>query len=235
MNVRTKQSMYLLLRSSLILAMFGLTTAVVADDCGAAKGAKQVKEQKPQKAEVGKAAPDFTLKDCYGKEHTLSDHKDKLVVLEWVNQQCPYYIRAIPLMKKLHQKYEDQDIVWLGVESTHWRKPDENKKLIKQKELGYTILMDNDGQVGRLYEAKTTPHIYVINKGKLVYAGALNDDPRGSQKESEVRNYVDEALAAVLAGKDVPLAETKPWGCSVKYAKDKPDKQVSRAKPDKES
>lgn len=183
-------------------------------------GGSAVADDAKVKAKVGKAAPEFTLKDCDGKEHSLSDFEDKIVVLEWVNQQCPWCIKAIPTMKKLHKKYGDnEDIVWIGIESTNWRKPAENKKFIKEHKLAYPILMDNSGRVGKTYGAKTTPHVYVIAKGKLVYQGALHNNQYGKKKESEVRNYLDEALTAILADKDVPVAETTPWGCSVKYKK----------------
>ncbi len=170
-------------------------------------------------AEVGATAPDFTLLDQTGKKHKLSDYDDKVVVLEWVNQECPWSVKAVPVCKELAEKYAGKDVVWLGVESTNWRKAEENASYIKDKELPYPILMDNDGKVGKMYGAKTTPHIYVIDEGTLVYAGALHNDQYGKKDEGEVRNYVDEALTAVLADKKVPLAQTTPWGCSVKYEK----------------
>jgi len=168
-------------------------------------------------ARIGEPAPEFTLLDCNGKKHSLSDYKDKIVVLEWLNQQCPWSVKAVPVMKELRRKYAQDPVVWLGIESTHFRKPEENIQYAKDQELSFPILMDNDGRVGRLYGAKTTPHLYVINKGKLVYMGALHNNQQGDLKESETRHYVDEALRAVLDGKEVPVAETKAWGCSVKY------------------
>jgi len=171
---------------------------------------------------IGQPAPDFTLRDHTGKEHRLSEYSDKVVVLEWLNQECPYSLRAVPTVKALSTKYAEKGVVWLGVESTHWRKPEENVKYARDHELKYPILMDNEGKVGRLYGARTTPHIFVINKGTLAYAGALHDDPQGKKAANEIRHYVDEALAAVLGGKDVPLAETTPWGCSVKYKSGSP-------------
>jgi peroxiredoxin len=168
-------------------------------------------------AKVGQAAPDFTLLDCAGKKQHLADYKDKLVVLEWLNQQCPFSVKAVPIMKELRKKYADKDVLWLGIESTHYRTPEENLQYIKDKELNFPILMDNDGKVGRLYGAKVTPHMFVINKGELVYAGALYSTPEGGDKEAVGRNYVDETLAALLAGKPVPVAETTPKGCNVKY------------------
>jgi peroxiredoxin len=185
---------------------------------GSALAQEQSGQHAPEPAaRVGQAAPDFTLLDCNGRKHTLSAHKDQLVVLEWVNQQCPVSVGAVPVMKDLRKKYAGKSIVWLGIESTYYRKPEENVKYAKDKELDFPILMDNDGKVGRMYGAKVTPHIFVINQGQLVYAGALRSKPAKDQPETGSRNYLDETLQAVLAGKEVPLAETTAWGCSVKY------------------
>jgi peroxiredoxin len=180
-------------------------------------------------AKIGADAPDFTLVDCNGKTVKLSDYKDKLVVLDWLNQECPWSVKSVPVIKETFKKYADKGVVWLGVESTHNRKAEDNVQYIKDVELPFTILMDTDGKVGHLYGAQTTPHLYVINKGKLIYMGALNNDQYGKKPKEEQRNYLDEALSAALAGKDVPVAETKSWGCGVKYkdggkghGKDKP-------------
>jgi peroxiredoxin len=185
-----------------------------------ATGDEQSKS-KEREAKVGEQAPDFTLLDHDGKKHTLSNYKDKIVVLEWINQQCPWSVKVAPMCRDLAKKWDDKDVVWIGVESTHWRKAEENQKYAKDKELGYPILMDNDGKVGRMYGAKTTPHMYIIEKGKLVYAGGIHNNQHGTKSDSDVRIYVDEALAALTAGKEVPVAETTPWGCSVKYNKSK--------------
>jgi peroxiredoxin len=176
-------------------------------------------------AKIGQDAPDFTLLDCNGHTHKLSTHQDKIVVLEWLNQQCPISLGAVPVMKELRKKYAGKNIVWLGVESTFWRKPEENVQYAKEKELDFPILMDNDGTVGRLYGAKVTPHVFVIRKGKLVYAGAVRSKVEPGKPESESRNYLDETLQALLDGKDVPVAETTPWGCSVKYKRSGEDKK----------
>jgi peroxiredoxin len=168
-------------------------------------------------ATIGQPAPDFTLLDSNGKKHALSDYKDKLVVLEWVNQECPWSLKAVPVVKDLRKKYGDKGVVWLGIDSTWSRKPEDDAKYAKDKELDFAILMDSDGKVGHLYGAKTTPHLFVVNKGRLVYMGGLHNDQYGRKPPAEFRNYVDEALAAVLAGKDVPLPETTAWGCRVGY------------------
>lgn len=201
---------------SLIILTGGVllaTSIAVAQE----KAGQDRKASAAPKARVGEAAPDFELVDCCGTKHKLSDYKDKILVLEWVNQQCPWSVKSITAVKDIRKKYEGKNVVWLGIESTSWRKAEENHKWVADKELKYTVLMDTDGKVGRLYGAKTTPHVYIIEKGKLVYAGALHNNQQGDKKDAEVRNYVDEALAAIVAGKAVPVAETTPWGCTVKY------------------
>jgi len=215
-------------------AVLTFTAAAVAQDAAAKAAPREPAKETPEVAKVGEAAPDFTLLDATGTKHTLSQYKDKVVVLEWLNQECPWSVKAVPVVNDLHKKYKEKGVIWLGVESTHWRKAEENVRYAKEKEITFPILMDNDGTVGRLYSAKTTPHLYVINRGKLVYAGALNNNQHGDKKDADVRNYVDEALTAVLAGKDVPLAETKPWGCSVKYKESKgaPAAEAPKDKPE---
>lgn len=168
-------------------------------------------------AEVGKPAPEFELKDTDGKVHKLSDYKDKVVVLEWFNKDCPVCRKAMPKMKELAASYSAKGVVWLAVDSTAVRTVEENKAAKKDEGIAYPILMDNDGKVGRTYGAKTTPHMFIINKGTLVYAGA-HDNGQAADK-STPRNYIQESLDAILAGKPVPLAKTDAYGCSVKYKK----------------
>ena len=167
--------------------------------------------QKADKATAGEAAPNFELTGIDGKQYKLADYQDKLVVLEWFSSDCPVTKRYTPTMKKLADEYGKQGVVWLAIDSTHYQKAENDRKYHDQYKLPYPILMDTDGKVGRTYGAKTTPHMFVVNKGKLIYSGAIDD--RGK------RNYVAETLDAVLAGKDVPLAQTQSFGCSVKYGK----------------
>ncbi len=174
-------------------------------------------QDKAPTAKVGQPAPEFTLTDIDGKTHKLSDYKDKVVVLEWFNCECPAVKGALPTLKKTHEQFRNKGVVWLAIDSTHFRKNDENVTFRKDNGLLQPILMDTDGTVGRTFGAKTTPHMFVINKGTLVYAGAL-DDAKG--REPGQRNYVAEAIDASLNGKDVAVNETKPYGCSVKYQKD---------------
>jgi len=168
---------------------------------------------------VGDTAPDFTLADSAGNEVSLSDFEGKIVVLEWLNPDCPFVQRHYKAgtMKDLATKYDGEGVVWLTINSTNYMDGATNAKFKADNSLPYTILVDQAGDVGHLYGAKTTPHMYIIDgSGSLVYIGAIDDDPRGNKSEPAV-NYVSGALDEVLAGKAVTTAETKPYGCSVKY------------------
>ncbi len=171
-------------------------------------------------AAVGKPAPGFTLKDHTGKSVSLKDFKGKYVVLEWVNPTCPVCVRHMDAntVKTLSTKYGEKGVVVLGVNSTHTQTAEHSAKLVADYALPYPVLVDTNGKVGKAYGAKTTPHMYVIDpKGILVYRGAIDSDPDG-EATNEV-NYVAQALDECLAGKPVSTADTKPYGCSVKYKK----------------
>lgn len=179
---------------------------------------KGEKADKPAGAKVGEDAPDFALKGADGKDYKLADYKDKVVLIEWWNWECPWCQKSKPVFEELHKKYGEK-VVFLAIDSTNWATAEGNAKIAEEQKIAYPILMDNDGKVGRAYGAKTTPHVFIINKGKLVYSGALSNDQQGKKPKDEYRNYAAEALDAVLAGEPVKLAETTPWGCSVKYKK----------------
>jgi len=176
------------------------------------------------------AAP-FALPDHEGKEVKLSDYEGKIVVLEWLNYDCPFIKWAYDakITKNLAEKYAPQGVVWLAINSTYDATIEGNKAWVTQHALPYPILLDKDGKVGKCYWAKTTPYVFVINtKGKIVYRGALDNAPLGKTPEGEAyMNYVDRALGELAAGKDVTIIKTKSYGCPVKYeekpAKDKPD------------
>ena len=170
---------------------------------------------------VGDTAPGFTLTDSAGDKISLSDFKGKVVVLEWLNPDCPFVQRHYKAgtMKNLATKYDTQGVVWLTINSTNYMDAAANAKFKTANHLSYPILVDQSGEVGHLYGAMTTPHMYIIDgEGQLVYIGAIDDDPRGN-KDAPKTNYVAAALDEVQAGKAVTTAETKPYGCSVKYKK----------------
>jgi peroxiredoxin len=171
-------------------------------------------------ASVGDSAPDFTLPDVTGEQVTLSKIGG-VRVLEWVNPDCPFVQRHYKAgtMKKMAADYGAKGVTWLTINSTNYMDAEANRKFAEAHGLSQRILVDQDGKVGHLYGAATTPHMFVIDgAGKVVYAGAIDDDPRGSAGASAT-NYVAAALDEVLAGKPVTTVETTPYGCSVKYAK----------------
>jgi peroxiredoxin len=178
-------------------------------------------------AAVGKAAPNFTLTDTTGKKWHLSDLKGKIVVLEWFNHGCPFVKKHYESgnMQKLQKEYTGKGVIWLSINSSAKGKQGnatnaEHEKMMKEKNAAQTaVLIDEDGSVGRAYGAKTTPDMYVINKkGVLVYAGAIDDKNGFDQSEiATAKNYVKAAIDELLSGKTVTIAETKPYGCSVKY------------------
>ena len=172
-------------------------------------------------AEIGAPAPEFALTGADGKTHKLSDYKGKIVVLEWTNHQCPVVNRChkSKLISGTLAKFKDKPVVWLAIDSSHFagEKVAEIKSWTAKNEVSYPILLDRGGKVGHTYAAKTTPHMFVIDaKGVLAYSGALDNSPYGN-KEDGVRNYVAEAVTALLDGSTVARTTTKPYGCSVKY------------------
>lgn len=173
-------------------------------------------------AQVGTAAPDFKLKDTDGKEISLSQYKGKVVVLEWFNSGCPFVVRHHEknhTMSDTAKKFGDK-IVWIAINSGAPGKEgygmDADAKT--KWHITWPILNDETGKVGRMYGAKTTPHMFIIDaQGVLQYAGAIDNDPRGEKSPGERVNYVAQALDEILAGKPVSQKETKAYGCSVKY------------------
>jgi peroxiredoxin len=172
-------------------------------------------------AAVGAAAPDFTLMDTAGNEVSLSDYAGQVVVLEWLNPDCPFVKRhySAGTMKNLAAQYGAQGVVWLTINSTNYMDAEANAAFKAANELPYSILVDQSGEVGHLYGAATTPHMFVIDgNGTVVYIGAIDDDSRGTN-DGPATNYVAAALDEVLADEAVTTAETKPYGCSVKFKK----------------
>jgi peroxiredoxin len=179
-------------------------------------------------ANVGTQASDFSLVDVNGKQVSLSDYKGKWVVLEWFNHGCPYVQKHYGSgnMQSLQKDYTAKGVVWLSIVSSAPGKQGyysaaEHKKMAAEKGTASTdILIDETGKVGKLYGAKTTPHMFVINpQGQVVYNGAIDDHPNTNREDIAVsKNYVRGALDSALAGKPVPVATSQPYGCTVKYA-----------------
>jgi peroxiredoxin len=171
---------------------------------------------------AGKQAPEFQANSFDGKAIKLSDYQDRVVVLEWVNPECPfsrYHYETVHTMAELAQKYKDKGVVWLAVNSTNHTTPQANREFAQKHKLPYPILDDRSGEVGRKYGARNTPHMFVIDKGTIVYEGAIDNAPLGKTEAGAGKvNYVDKALAEVLASQPVSVANTPPYGCTVKYA-----------------
>ncbi len=174
-----------------------------------------------------KQAPAFTLTDTNGTEHSLSDFEGKVVVLEWFNEGCPFvkkhYVKGN--MQALQTAYTEKGVVWLRIVSSAEGKQgyksneQHNATTDKWKVTSTALLVDADGKVGKSYEAKTTPHMFVISaEGQIAYQGAI-DDKRSTNADHipDSKNYVKAALDSLLAGEKVEVARTAPYGCSVKY------------------
>ncbi len=200
---------------SIMILLFGflLTGLVQAED--------------RKRAEIGKKAPDFTLTDASGNKHTLSDYEDKYVVLEWLNHDCPFVVKhyATGNMQMLQEKYRDKGVVWFSVISSApgkqgYLEPDQARKVTRDKKAKPSaVLLDPDGKVGRAYDARVTPHMYIIDpQGTLVYMGAIDDRPSTNHDDvKDARNFVREGLNLLLDGRDVEVTSHQPYGCTVKY------------------
>jgi peroxiredoxin len=195
-----------------ILCTIGFTTAALSDIASTV---------------IGKPAPEFTGTDSHGTKHSLNAYRGKTVVLEWTNRDCPFVGKHYNSgnMQKLQRQAKDDDVVWISVVSSApgtqgHVSPDEANAISKNDKAAQAAkILDPSGKIGRLYGAKTTPHMYVIDpKGRLAYMGAI--DSKSGWDEAEIagaKNYVTAALKAVRAGKAPDPSSTRAYGCSVKY------------------
>jgi peroxiredoxin len=178
-------------------------------------------------AEINQPAPDFTARNVKGESVSLADFKGRVVVLEWVNYDCPFVKKhyAGGNLPSLQEAYSAKNVVWLTVNSAAegkqgYHEPAKMAELAaKQGNKATHFIMDTDGKVGKAYDAKVTPHMFIIGKdGKLVYDGAI--DSKATTNAADVaaadKLFVN-ALDAALAGKEVENAKNKPYGCGVKY------------------
>jgi peroxiredoxin len=177
--------------------------------------------------EIGAPAPDFTVSDIKGKEQSSSKHKGKIIVLEWNNPGCPFVNKFYNFgeMQRLQKANVKNGVVWLTINSGaegkqgHMSK-EEARKQAAEWGIASAYILDPKGEIGRAYGAKTTPHMYVIDKeGKLAYMGAIDDKPSSDAKDiPNAKNYVTAAIEALSAGKPVETSSTTAYGCAVKYA-----------------
>jgi peroxiredoxin len=187
------------------------------------------KEAKKAALDVGQPAPAFTLKDTEGKDHSLADavKAGHITVLQWFNPECPFVVKHYKETKTfndLHAKYASKGVQFFAVNSGAPGQQGAGAKISaeykKSWSIPYPILIDESGTVGRSYNAKNTPLMIVIDKqGNVAYMGAIDDDA-GAAKPGKT-NYVAKALDELLAGSNVTMPTTKPYGCSVKYGKSK--------------
>lgn len=195
------------------------------DEKKEAKKEKKAESKSGSVAKVGEIAPDFKLTDTEGKEVSLAalTKSGKTVVIEWFNPECPFIVKhhkTHTTFNDLHAKYAAKGVEFVAINSGAKGKQGYGKELnTKMKadfKLPYPILLDESGDVGRAYDAKTTPHVYIVTKdGKLAYKGAIDDD-RSADTLGKT-NYVSKALDEILANTSVSTPETKPYGCGVKF------------------
>ena len=180
-----------------------------------------------QEVRVGAAAPDFKATDSNGKAESLDQYRGKYVVLEWHNQGCPYTRKHYTSgnMQALQKQWTGKGVAWFTVisssrgEQGYVTASEENAYLDKMHAVPTAALLDPDGKLGRLYNAKTTPEMFVIDpEGKLIYAGAIDNRPTPDPQDVHgAKNYVSDALTEAMAGKPVATPYTRSYGCSVKY------------------
>lgn len=176
---------------------------------------------------VDKAAPDFQLTNSKGDVVNLSDYEGKYVVLEWTNHLCPYVKKHYESdnMQSLQRKYTEDDVVWLSIVSSapgkqgHVDGKAADDLTASRKAAPSHVLLDESGEVGKLYGAKTTPHMYIIDpKGTLRYAGAIDSIKSANPADiAKATNYVDASMDSLKAGTTIAKKVTPPYGCSVKY------------------
>lgn len=196
-----------------------------AEATPAAEAEPAAKTEAPEPAaKIGAPAPDFTLNDLDGNEVKLSSFQGKTVVLEWFNPGCPFvkFAHGEGPLKTMGNERIGDDLVWLAINSGGPGKQghgvEANKSAVTAWDMKYPVLIDESGEVGHLYGAQKTPHVFVIDgEGVLRYMGALDNAPIGDSQNDPYKGLLDEALKQLAAGAEVDPAETAPYGCSVKY------------------
>lgn len=178
-------------------------------------------------ANIGEKAPDFTTTDTNGKEVKISKLEGKFVVLEWTNHDCPFVKKQYDSgkMQSLQSEYTSKDVVWISIISSapdkqgYVTKEEANELTVKRAAAPSSVVLDPSGEIGRLYGAKTTPHMFIINKdGTLVYKGAIDDKPSANPDDiASSKNYVAQALNELMDGSEVSEPITNQYGCGVKY------------------
>lgn len=205
---------------------FGLVTAVLvagvlalAPGAGAKEKAAEEKAAEAATATIGEPAPSFELKDMEGNTRKLSEDRGAIVVLEWINPDCPFVQRHYRegTMTGLRKKYADRNVRWIAIATGETAaNTDRLKEFADAHGIDYPILLDEEGNVARSYAARTTPHMYIIDpKGVLRYMGGIDDDAEGHRDPR--RHYTADALEEISSGKTISAPQTKPYGCTIKF------------------
>ena len=178
-------------------------------------------------AEVGKPAPGFTLPDTYGTEHSLGQYAGEWVVLEWLNYDCPYVMKHYSSgnIPGQQEKWREQGVAWLAIVSSapgtqgYFEPEAMNARSAKDGSNATAVLLDPEGTVGHAYDARTTPHMFIIDPGGVLrYMGGIDDRPTARVEDlATATQLADQALAELFAGKTVSVPTSRPYGCSVKY------------------
>jgi peroxiredoxin len=178
-------------------------------------------------AEIGKPAPNFTLTDPDGESHSLADYKGSYVVLEWVNFDCPFVHKHYSSgnMQTLQAAYKLKGVKWLSICSSapgkqgFFEGDSLKSRIFQEHSQAAAYLIDSSGTVGKMYGAKTTPHMFIVNpEGTLIYAGGIDDKPTTKLEDAKLAtNYVRKTLNAAMKGEEVEVKSAPPYGCSVKY------------------
>lgn len=181
----------------------------------------------PATASIGEVTPNWTLTDSNGETRSIEQYRGKFVVLEWTNKDCPFVKKHYGSgnMQSTQEKAKEMGAVWLSVVSSApgnqgYMEPAQINSYRKEMNVKSTAtLIDADGKVGHIYEAKSTPQIAIIDpKGVLIYNGAIDNQPTPDPASVKgAKNYALAALKEAMAGKPVTVASTRPYGCSVKY------------------
>jgi len=178
-------------------------------------------------AVIGESAPVFEVQDAEGNTHSLSDYEGQFVILEWLNHDCPFVRKHYDggNMQRLQEKYAEKDVVWLSVISSvpgtqGYLEPEEAQAITEEKNASPTaVLLDTDSVMGRAYDARVTPQMYIIDPdGVLIYNGAIDDKPTARLRDlDDAHNYVEAAMTSAMNGEEIAIATNTPYGCTVKY------------------
>jgi peroxiredoxin len=207
---------------------FLVRTGSAAALIGAIDGLARALPAEAAAAKVGEAAPAFTSTSTSGAAVSLAEHRGKLVILEWTNHDCPYVRKHYDTgnMQALQRETTGAGVVWLTIissapgEQGHVKPAQADELTASRKAAPTAVLLDPKGEVGKMYGATNTPHMYLVDKaGVLVYAGAIDDRPTSRRGDVQgANNYVRAALQSVAAGQPVKTPVTRAYGCTVKYS-----------------